>query len=115
MLSNLKKTLLSTALAVFSLAVSVCGAADAHAQGKVPVDANQSQHAGVRLEEVNAQLHRLQAQQKALQSERKRDPVAFCYADDKAYSEGAALDNKVCSRQAADKLEASRRRPLIWR
>jgi|GEM_PF-6458786 len=68
----------------------------------------------VRLDELTVLVKEMRAQQKAF-LRGARNPLAFCYADDKAYSEGARLDNRVCTRQAADKLEATRQRPLVWR
>lgn len=67
-----------------------------------------------RLDELTVLVKDMRTQQKAV-IRGARNPLAFCYADDKAYSEGARLDNRVCTRQAADKLEATRQRPLVWR
>lgn len=59
------------------------------------------------------QLEQTQAQQKKLMREQK-NPRAFCYLGDKAYSEGAVVNGAECTRSAADKLNASDTRPLVW-
>ena len=53
-------------------------------------------------------------QKKAVSSEPK-NPLVFCYAGEKAYSEGAKVEQRICARQAADVLENSRQRALVWR
>jgi len=90
---------------------SACFLVNAHGRAAVPEGGN---GASARLDELTVLVKEMRAQQKAF-LRGARNPLAFCYADDKAYSEGARLDNRVCTRQAADKLEATRQRPLVWR
>lgn len=65
------------------------------------------------LEKLSAQLDDMQARQHKLAGDQK-NPLAFCYLAERAYSEGAIVGNSACTRSAADKLEDSHKYPLAW-
>lgn len=66
------------------------------------------------LSKANASLEQIAALMKEARVPQK-NPLLLCYAGDKAYSEGAKFEQRVCARQAADVLENVRQRPLVWR
>jgi hypothetical protein len=59
----------------------------------------------------DAKIDKLITQLKASQ---QKNPLAFCYLADKAYSEGAVAGGSTCARPAQDKLDDSRGHPLVW-
>lgn len=102
------KYLITLTALTFSLGVS--------AEPVKPAQGTQQQ-----LAKVNASLEQLVALTKEAQTQQKnptREPknsLLFCYVGDKAYSEGAKFEQRLCTRQAADMLENVRQRPMVWR
>lgn len=48
-------------------------------------------------------------------AEQRLDPMAFCYVEGKAYSEGWRLDGLVCARGAIGNVFEADQKPLAWR
>ena len=95
---------------IISLILSVCvvsAFADQH-------PAESSQIIASQLVQVNTTLMQIQAA--LLKSPRGLDPKAFCYHDDKAYSDGAKLNGATCRRkhEASNFEKAMDDLPLYW-